>query len=210
MRPASARDLVVAHGRGFWILDDVTPLRRAAEAAAASSAVVQTPRQAFLFIRFGTDDPTPWPRNCRPEENPPNGAIVDYYLPSSAGEVKLEFHQTPQKVLRTCSSTDKVMSPGLPRTRSPTTKICQQTPTEPDCGLPLYWPAPQQVLASVRAAIVSLGTCTTIRSLARAAADVEVVAERMARCRIVLIPASTRLGSRLGLTPRGSPQTARA
>jgi hypothetical protein len=54
-------DLVAGtHGRGFWILDDVTPLRQAAEAGAASSAYLFKPEPG-VRIRFGTNDPTPWP-----------------------------------------------------------------------------------------------------------------------------------------------------
>ena len=74
-------DLVAGtHGRGFWILDDVTPLRQAAEAAAASSAYLFKPATG-IRIRFGTNDPTPWPPEVPAGENPPPGALVDYYLP---------------------------------------------------------------------------------------------------------------------------------
>jgi photosystem II stability/assembly factor-like uncharacterized protein len=140
-------DLVAGtHGRGFWILDDLTPLRQAAEAAAASSAFLFKPAIG-VRIRFATNDPTPWPPELQAGENPPPGAIVDYYLPS-AGDVKLEFLNTAGKALRTYSSTDKVMSPDPATDPAAYNKICQQTPTEADCGLPLYWPAPQQILKS--------------------------------------------------------------
>jgi photosystem II stability/assembly factor-like uncharacterized protein len=139
-------DLVAGtHGRGFWILDDVTPLRQAAEAAAATSAYLFKPATG-IRIRFGTNDPTPWPPELLAGENPPPGAIVDYYLPSSVGEVKLEFLNTAGKVIRTYSSTDKVMSPDPATDPVAYNKICQQRPTAADCSLPLYWPAPQQVL----------------------------------------------------------------
>ncbi len=139
-------DLVAGtHGRGFWILDDVTPLRQAVEAAAASSAFLFKPATG-IRIRFGTNDPTPWPPELPAGENPPPGAIVDYYLPASAGEVKLEFLSAQGKVLRTYSSNDKVMNPDPATDPVAYNKICQQTPTEADCGLPLYWPAPQQIL----------------------------------------------------------------
>jgi len=139
-------DLVAGtHGRGFWILDDVTPLRQAAEAAAASSAYLFKPATG-IRIRFGTNDPTPWPPELPAGENPPPGAIVDYYLPSQASEVKLEFLNAQGKVLRTYSSADKVMSPDPATDPAAYNKICQQTPTAQDCSLPLYWPAPQQIL----------------------------------------------------------------
>jgi hypothetical protein len=79
-------------------------------------------------------------------ENPPPGALIDYYLPSDAGEVKLEFLNAQGKVLRTYSSTDKVMSPHPALDPVAYNKICQATPTAADCGLPLYWPAPPDVL----------------------------------------------------------------
>src|SRR5580692_9522622 len=101
-------DLVAGtHGRGFWILDDVTPLRQAADAAAASSAYLFRPATG-IRIRFGTNDPTPWPPELAAGENPPPGALVDYYLPSNTSEVKLEFLDKEGNVLRAYSSKDRV------------------------------------------------------------------------------------------------------
>jgi hypothetical protein len=80
-------------------------------------------------------------------ENPPPGAIIDYYLPGAASsEVKLEFLNTAGKVIRTYSSSDPVRSPDPATDPVAYNKLCQQTPTAPDCALPLYWPAPPQVL----------------------------------------------------------------
>ena len=87
-------DLVAGtHGRGFWILDDVTPLRQAAEAAAASKAYLFKPATG-IRIRFGTNDPTPWPPELPAGENPPAGRHRRL-LPAfrAAGEVKLEVPQ---------------------------------------------------------------------------------------------------------------------
>jgi photosystem II stability/assembly factor-like uncharacterized protein len=139
-------DLVAGtHGRGFWILDDVTPLRQAAEAAAASSAYLFKPATG-IRIRFATNDPTPWPPELPAGENPPPGAIVDYYLPSAAGEVKLEFLNAQGKVIRTYASTDPVLDPDPATDPVAYNKVCQKTPSAPDCALPLYWPAPPQIL----------------------------------------------------------------
>jgi len=139
-------DLVAGtHGRGFWILDDLTPLRQAAEAAAASDAWLFKPATG-IRVRFGTNDPTPWPPELPAGENPPPGAIIDYYLPSDAGEVKLEFLDSQGKVVRTYSSSDPARSPDTATDPVAYNKLCQQTPTSPDCNLPLYWPAPPQVL----------------------------------------------------------------
>ena len=140
-------DLVAGtHGRGFWILDDVTPLRQAAEAAASSTAYLFKPAVG-VRIRFGTNDPTPWPPEVLAGENPPPGALLDYYLPNAAsGEVKLEVLNGAGKVIRTYSSNDPVRSPDPATNPAEYTRLCQQTPTAPDCNLPLYWPAPPQSL----------------------------------------------------------------
>ncbi len=139
-------DLVAGtHGRGFWILDDVTPLRQAAEAAAASEAFLFKPGTA-IRIRFATNDPTPWPPELTAGENPPPGASVDYYLPNSANEVKLEFLNSTGKVIRTYSSNDPVRSPDPATDPFAYNQLCMQNPMAQDCGLPLYWPAPPNVL----------------------------------------------------------------
>jgi photosystem II stability/assembly factor-like uncharacterized protein len=141
-------DLVAGtHGRGFWILDDVTPLRQVTEAAAASGAYLFKPATG-IRIRFGTNDPTPWPPELPAGENPPNGAIVDYYLPAATGEVKLEFLDAQGKIVRTYSSSDPVRNPHPGVDPVAYDKVCRQTPAEPDCALPLYWPAPPQILKS--------------------------------------------------------------
>ena len=139
-------DLVAGtHGRGFWILDDVTPLRQAAEAAAATNAYLFKPATA-VRVRFATNDPTPWPPELPAGENPPPGAIIDYFLPAAAGEVKLEILNAQGKVIRTYSSNDPVRKPDPATDPVAYNKLCQQNPTAPDCANPLYWPAPPQVL----------------------------------------------------------------
>jgi hypothetical protein len=133
------------HGRGFWILDDVTPLRQAAEAAGAGKAYLFKPATG-IRVRFATNDPTPWPPELPAGENPPPGAIVDYYLPAASDAVKLEFLNALGKVVRTYSSSDAVRHPDPATDPAGYDKICQQTPSAADCALPLYWPAPPQVL----------------------------------------------------------------
>ena len=139
-------DLVAGtHGRGFWILDNVTPLRQAADAAAAANAYLFKPAIG-IRIRFGTNDPTPWPPEWPAGENPAPGASVDYYLPAGASEAKLEFLDGKGQVVRTYSSKDPVPSTHPSADPVAFNKMCQQQPNAPDCGLPLYWPAPPQVL----------------------------------------------------------------
>jgi photosystem II stability/assembly factor-like uncharacterized protein len=142
-------DLVAGtHGRGFWILDDVTPLRQAAEAASATGDFIFKPEPG-IRVRFGTNDPTPWPPELPAGENPPAGAIVDYYVPSAVGQMKLEFLNAQGKVVRTYRSDDPVRKPDPASDPAAYNKLCQDMPTAPDCGLPLYWPAPPQVLKTL-------------------------------------------------------------
>jgi photosystem II stability/assembly factor-like uncharacterized protein len=138
-------DLVAGtHGRGFWVLDNVTPLRQTAEAVAADNAYLFKPATA-IRVRFGTNDPTPWPPEVPAGENPPPGASLDYYLPSAVDEVKLEF-LSGGKVIRTYSSKDPARDPDPAIDPFAYNQLCQQNPMAPDCGLPLYWPAPTLVL----------------------------------------------------------------
>jgi photosystem II stability/assembly factor-like uncharacterized protein len=139
-------DLVAGtHGRGFWILDDVTPLRQAEEAGAATSAYLFKPATA-VRIRFATNDPTPWPPEVAAGENPPHGAVIDYFLPAAASDVKLEVLNQQGRVIRTYSTSDPVRTPDPAVDPVAYNKLCQENPAAPDCGVPLYWPAPQQVL----------------------------------------------------------------
>ncbi|HEY6213666.1 MAG TPA: hypothetical protein VIW45_15345, partial [Vicinamibacterales bacterium] len=136
-------DLVAGtHGRGYWILDDVTPLRAAAAIRGATDAYLVKPATA-VRVRFGMNDPTPWPPELPAGENPPPGGIIDYYLARDAsGPVTIEILEASpgNKVVRTLSSADPVRSPDPTVDPDAYNKLCQQTPNAPDCGLPLYWP----------------------------------------------------------------------
>jgi photosystem II stability/assembly factor-like uncharacterized protein len=136
-------DLIAGtHGRGFWILDDVTPLRQAARARAATEAYLFEPITA-VRVRFGTNDPTPWPPELPAGENPPPGGIIDYYLAADApGPVTLDILDAAGRVVRSYSSTDPVLSPHPALDPAAYDRLCQRTPTAPFCRLPLYWPAP--------------------------------------------------------------------
>ena len=136
-------DLVVGtHGRGFWILDNITPIRQRAEllkAAAAKTAYLVKPATA-LRVRFGTNDPTPLPPEVPGGENPMAGAIIDYYLPQAAGEVQVDIVDAKGVVVRSYSSKDPVLTPHPALDRAAYDKICQKNPGNTFCGLPLYWP----------------------------------------------------------------------
>ena len=96
-------DLVVAtHGRSFWILDDITPLREAQSSLAAKDVHLFKPQTATIF-RTGGEVP---PRYFSwYGQNTPNGAVIDYYFKSKPkDEVKLEILDTQGKVVRKLSS----------------------------------------------------------------------------------------------------------
>ena len=98
-------DLIVAtHGRSFWILDDIAPLREAS--AAASAAHLFTPAPAYRVQRDTYTD-TPLPPDEPAAANPPDGAILDYFLPSAASTVMLEILDAQGHVVRRFSNTDK-------------------------------------------------------------------------------------------------------
>jgi photosystem II stability/assembly factor-like uncharacterized protein len=101
-------DLIVAtHGRSFWILDDIAPLREAAASLASADAHLFTPATAYRVQRDTYTD-TPLPPDEPFAANPPDGAIVDYYLGHDASNpVTLEILDARGQVVRKFSSADK-------------------------------------------------------------------------------------------------------
>src|SRR5581483_6634745 len=90
MPATSIRDLVVheedlvagTHGRGFWILDDISPLRQLSASVASADAHLYAPRAVWRFPRDNNTD-TPLPPEEPAGKNPPDGAILYYYLNSA-------------------------------------------------------------------------------------------------------------------------------
>ena len=114
--PASMRDLaihgsdliVATHGRGFWVLDDITPLRQISDPVAKERAFLFRPAAGVEVIP-GSDNGTPMPRDEPIAENPPAGVAIDYYLKSKAdGPVTLEIIDPAGEVIRRYSSEDKI------------------------------------------------------------------------------------------------------
>ncbi|MBZ5513026.1 MAG: hypothetical protein LAN70_17910 [Acidobacteriia bacterium] len=100
-------DLVIAtHGRSFWILDDLTPLRQITTELAKSAAYLFAPQTA-LRVRSDVGRDTPLPPEEPAGQNPPAGAILDYYLAQPAKEVTLEILDASGKLVRRFSSADK-------------------------------------------------------------------------------------------------------
>lgn len=143
-------DLIAGtHGRGFWILDDLSPLRHMANARgrSAGGTYLVKPNTA-LRVRLGTNEPTPWPPELPAAENPPNGAIIDYALGSDAsGPVKLEI-VAAGRVIRSYSSDEPARDPDPAIDPAAYNRVCQKNPDAADCGLPLYWPAAQRRLGT--------------------------------------------------------------
>ena len=101
-------DLIVAtHGRSFWILDDVEPLREWAEHIQIQNAYLYHPAHVTR-IRNSENHDSPLPMETPVGENPPAGAIIDYNLKAAvAGELILEIHDKDGRLVRRISSADK-------------------------------------------------------------------------------------------------------
>ncbi len=138
--PASSmRDLVVhgddvvvgTHGRSFWILDNVTPLRQLNSEVSSSAAYLFAPQHTYRVRRNnGTD--TPLPPEIPAGQNPPDGAMIDYWLKSAAsGDVVLEISDSAGKLVRKFSSADKPDVPDLK-----------------DINVPTYWIRPERKLST--------------------------------------------------------------
>ncbi|HEX9107521.1 MAG TPA: hypothetical protein VF832_09845, partial [Longimicrobiales bacterium] len=142
-------DLIAGtHGRGFWILDDVTPLRQATTAARATSPYLFRPATA-LRVRFGTNDPTPWPPELPAGQNPLPGGIIDYFLPrDAAGPVRLQVLDAGGHVIRNYSSDDPALAPDPGLDPEAYERVCNANPPAPACSVPLYWQAPQLRLST--------------------------------------------------------------
>lgn len=113
--PCSMRDLVIhgddlivaTHGRGFWILDDITALRQINGDMARSDAHLFLPAEAYSIAPPG-EFGTPKPRDEALAENPPYGAIIDYYIRSAtSGPVTLEIVDASGEIVRRYSSEDR-------------------------------------------------------------------------------------------------------
>jgi hypothetical protein len=106
-------DLIVAtHGRGFWVIDDISPLRQTNDAVLRSDVHLFKPADAINVIQGG-DNGTPTQKDEPQAQNPPDGAIIDYYLKNAAtGVVTLEILDAAGTVVRTFST--EPLTQGVP------------------------------------------------------------------------------------------------
>jgi hypothetical protein len=99
-------DLVVAtYGRGFFILDDLSPLQRLTPEVAASAATLFAPRAAYRFRDIEAnvapnDDPTAG-------TNPPYGADINYWLGAAGGTASVAILDATGKTVRTIQGTTR-------------------------------------------------------------------------------------------------------
>jgi photosystem II stability/assembly factor-like uncharacterized protein len=134
MPATSIRDLVVkdddvvigTHGRSFWILDNITALRQLPVSAAP---VLFKPALAWR-VRWNMNYDTPIPQEEPAGENPPDGAMIEYFLPENAND-KVTLHILDKNGLsvRQFSSDDTLY-------------------TIPPVNIPQYWIRPQQILSA--------------------------------------------------------------
>jgi photosystem II stability/assembly factor-like uncharacterized protein len=136
MGASSIRDLIIkgddlcvaTHGRGFWILDNITPLRQFQASIAKAPAVLFRPQTA-LRVRWNTNSDTPIPPDEAAGENPPDGAMIDYYVGAGgSAPVTLEIKDEAGQVVRRYSSADPLPTP------------------DPALSIPPYWVRPPQKL----------------------------------------------------------------
>jgi photosystem II stability/assembly factor-like uncharacterized protein len=106
-------DLIVAtHGRGFWVVDDIGPLRQISNVVLAADAFLFKPTDAINYLQGG-DNGTPLQKDEPQALNPTNGAAIDYYLKSAAnGPVVLEILDSGGATLATFSSAVGAQQPG--------------------------------------------------------------------------------------------------
>ena len=116
MPATSVRDLILkdddiavaTHGRGFWILDNISALRQSEIGADATTLF--KPQTAWR-VRWNLNTDTPLPPDEPQGENPPEGAMIDYRLGlGSAGPVALEIKDSKGAVFRRYASSDPIPS----------------------------------------------------------------------------------------------------
>ena len=123
-------DLAIStFGRALWILDDISPLRQFDAKLLQTDVTLLTPSPA-VRTRWDMDQDTPLPPGTPVGQNPPDGAIVNYFLKSPAsGDIKLSIYDSQNNPVREFSTVPAPYDPAPP-------------------NAPEYWFAPQPVLST--------------------------------------------------------------
>ena len=136
MPSTSIRDLVIkdddlvigTHGRSFWILDNISSLRQLN--ASTKNQVALFKPQVATRVRWNMNTDTPLPPEEPAGENPPDGAMIEYYLPNATNDIiQIDILNQQKEVIRTFKSNDTLY------------KI-------PDVNIPLYWIRPQKIVSN--------------------------------------------------------------
>jgi hypothetical protein len=136
MPATSVRDLVIkdddlvigTHGRSFWILDDITPLRQLANQQTNKLTILYKPQNTYR-VRWNMYPDTPIPQEEPAGQNPPDGAVINYYLNDNVNSISLEILDAKNNIVRKYSSLDTMYKIG-------------------DVNIPHYWIRPQQILSA--------------------------------------------------------------
>ena len=136
MPASSIRDLVIkdddivvaTHGRSFWILDDISALRQLKDQPLSNTSILFKPQSSWR-VRWSMYSDTPVPQEEPAGQNPPDGAVIDYYLDAKANNVTMEILDINGRLVRKYTDKDTLY------------KI-------PQVNIPLYWIRPQQILSA--------------------------------------------------------------
>ncbi len=143
MPATSIRDLVVhnddivvgTHGRSFWILDDITPLRQINKEVTDANAFLFAPQLATRIKRSVHTD-TPFPPEEPAGQNPPDGAIINYYLKAkSAAPITLEIFDSSNNLVRRFASDDKPLQVDMTKVNPPDYWVRPFQPLKNEAGM---------------------------------------------------------------------------
>jgi photosystem II stability/assembly factor-like uncharacterized protein len=120
--------LVATFGRALWVLDDISALRQVGPEVASTGAYLFKPATA-IRVRWDMNNDTPLPPETAAAPNPPDGAVLDYYLKGVAHDISLEIHDAKGQFVRRFTTTPE--------------PIPSQPPNTPE-----YWYRPEPTLAN--------------------------------------------------------------
>jgi len=111
-----SNDLAIStYGRALWILDDLTPLRQVRTAMASTWPVYLFRPETAYRVRWDNIQDTPLPPEVPAGDNPPEGAIIDYYIKTPpVGPITLSVYDSNNQLIRQYSSAAPPPDSSLP------------------------------------------------------------------------------------------------